>query len=392
MGDRFFDTPDWRFALTTLGLSTLTLLDRAATNRTVTTFLNAPAVAEGLVASDNPKVNILHTDGYAYLSEGDRFLIGLRREGVSGSDETVWVCRFTGIVMITDTTAQQDTANTRYVAFDPWQMLYKRPVRDDAGALLDQDLVLNSVTARDVLVAQLELSFTYDGNHYIDLTGAELNDTDVMDEYTIQQGFSIGELMDDLVATGTIDIVLKPVYDYTISPVVISELQTYPVAGVYRPSVIMAWDQPGRSLVGIGNMREGAGRENTVRYHYGQGGPAADPPLTDAASIARFGVYFGERFFPGQTSEAAVAKMMEKSLAALALGKRTLVVDPSPERSKQPFVDYKPGDRITVNASANALEQLSELQRVLAIPVQIDDNGVETVNRLLFTDEGWTGT
>lgn len=400
MGDRFYDVPDWRFILTDLDLVVLTLLDRLATNRTVTVTLNAPRIAEGQVLSDNPKVNIPWTDGYAYLSEGDRFLFGLRRDGAAPD---VWTPRFSGIVDLVDTTGAGDNATTRYTARDPRQLMFKRPVIDAAGTLPGEagltfpNVDVPSGTARDILVYLLESSEaypdTYGGPTYIDYTGgSELNDTDVIpDGITFQQGTTIGEAWAELEATGTMDTVLTPVFDVTASPVVIVQLETYPQAGEAKWDVIMAWDKPGRTLTGISNMRDGSGRENFVRLHYGQGGPAA-VPKDDAASRARFGTYFGEQFFPGQPSPGAVELMAEKVLAQFAMGKRTVVAFPSPQRAKQPFVDYLPGDRVPVAASNALLEDLDTEQRVLSIPISIDDVGNETVNGLLFTDEGWVGS
>lgn len=390
MGDRFYDSPDWRFAITTQELETITLLDRLASNRTVTVTLNAPRIHEGQVPSDNPKVNIPWTDGYAYLSEGDRFIFGFRRDGYLGD---TWSCRFAGIPMLVATSAQQDNAVTRYVAYDPRQMMFKRPVRDAAGVLPTSDgLTFTAQTGRDILIALLDASETYDGPTFIDTTSSgELNDTDVIPEIVFQQGCTVGEAWAELEATGTIDTVLTPIWDVFTAPVKIVWLETYPQAGIVRDSVHMAWDKPGRNVIAIDNQRDGSGRENAIRYHYGQGGDAA-ATIDDVASQARFGTYFAEKFFPGQTAQAAVELMAEKALLAATLGKRTVVVSPSPQRAKQPLIDYLPGDRIAVAASANLLEAMDTTQRVLSIPIQIDDNGTESVNGLLFTDEGWVGS
>jgi hypothetical protein len=391
MGDRFFDSPDWRFIITTQEMETLTLLDRIASNRTVTVTLNAPRIHEGRVPSDNPKVNIPWTDGYAYLSEGDRFIFGMRRDGSGSMD--VWSCRFAGIPMLVGTAAEQDNAFTRYVAYDPRQMMFKRPVRDGAGTLPGSaGLTFTGATGRDILVALLTASELVDGPTWIDYTSSpELNDTDPIAEITFQQGCTVGEAWAELEATGTIDTVLTPVFDVAASPVNIVWLETYSQAGIVRNNTIMAWDKPGRNVVAIDNQRDGSGRENSIRYHYGQGGAAA-VTKDDAASQTRFGTYFAEKFFPGQTAQAAVELMAEKALLATANGKRTVVVSPSPQRAKQPLIDYLPGDRISVNASRNLLEQVDTQQRVLAIPIQIDDNGTEAVSGLLFTDEGWVGS
>lgn len=391
MSDRFYDSPQWRFAVSTLGLRVLTLLDGIATDRSVTTTLNQAAVAEGQVPAENPKVNILHTDGHAYLSEGDRFLFCLRREGTYGSDSVVWACRHAGIIGQVKPSARQDNATARFVSYDQWQMMYKRPIRDAGGALPDDTgITYTFQSARDILVEWLTASDTYDGDTYIDYTtGAELNDTDPLDEFVVQQGMTIGEGMDALVETGTIDIVLAPIFDVFASPVVINELQTYPQAGVFRPNVIFAWDKPGRNLVGIDNEADGSGRINAVRYHFGQGGDAATT-VEDAASQARYGTYFGEQFFPGQLSETAVEAMATKTLTEFANGRRTLMADVAADRGKQPFIDYVPGDQARAFASDAMLQAIDERRRILSIPITINDNATETVEHLLFADSGFT--
>lgn len=390
MGDRFYDSPQWRFAVSTLGLRVLTLLDGIATDRSVTTTLNQASVAEGQVPAENRKVNILHTDGHAYLSEGDRFLFCLRRDGDQGSAETVWQCRHAGIIGQVKPSARQDNATARFVSYDQWQMMYKRPIRDTAGTLPGEEgITYEAMSARDILVEWLTASETYDGPTYIDFTtGAELNDTDPLDEFNVQQGMTIGEGMDELVNTGTIDIVLAPIFDVFASPVVINELQTYDQAGVFRPNVIFAWDKPGRNLVGIDNEHDGAGRLNAVRYHFGQGGDAA-ATVEDVASQARYGTYFGEQFFPGQISESTVEAMAVKTLAEFANGRRTLLADVAADRGKQPFIDYVPGDIVRAFASDAMLEALDERRRILSVPVSIDDNSTESVDRLLFAEGGF---
>lgn len=387
---RFFDDPEWRFILADLDMVVLTLLDRLATNRTVTVTLNAPRIHEGRVLSNNPKVNILHTDGFPFLDEGDRFVFGLRRDGT----DPIWTCRFAGIVDLVDTQAEGDNAYTRYVARDPRQLMYKRPVRDDAGVEPGSDgWTITGETGRDTLVRLLTNSDTYDGPTYIDFTGGtELNDTPAITEIVFQQGMTVGEAWDELERTGTIDTVLTPKFDaYQTAPITIVTLETYEQAGTVRYAVNMAWDKPGRTLVGVSNQRDGSGRDNEVRFHFGQGGAAA-ATLSDAGSQARFGVYFAERFFPGQTSEAAVDLIVAKQLESFRNGKRTVAATPAPRKAKQPFVEYLPGDRIAVNASSALLEELDTTQRVLVMPIQIDDEGGERVSGLLFTDDGWEGS
>jgi hypothetical protein len=392
MSDRFFDSPLWRFAVSDLSFQILTLLDGIATDRRVTVTLNAAAVAEGRCPAENPKANIPHTDGHAYLSEGDRILWCYRREGTIGVS-VPWVLRHAGIIGQVKPSARQDNAVAAFVSYDQWQQMYKRPIRDTGGVLPPTEgIVYTGMTGRDILVEWLTASDTYDGATFIDYTlGVDRHQTAVIDEFTVQQGMTIGEGMDELVNTGTIDIRLTPAM--RVAGLTFNDLETYPTddtptIGVYKPNVIMSWDRPGRTLVGIDNEYDGAGRVNAVRYHFGQGGDAA-ATLEDAASQARFGTYFGEQFFPGQVSEAGVAAMAAKTLSEFANGRRTILADIASDRGKQPFVDYMPGDIARVFASSALLEPIDERRRILSIPINIDDNSTESVERILFSQDGF---
>lgn len=391
MSDRFYDTPDWRFIVTDLSLEVTTCLNPIATGRSVTKTLGAALVIEGQVDSDDPKVNGGHSDGYAKLSEGDRFIFGFRRDGSSPSD--VWTCRAAGRVLNLQTTLDGDWPLTRYVAYDPRQDMFKRPCRDAAGVLPGAaGIVYANASARDILVEQIERSETYDGNTFIDLSGPNLNQTAAIADYTIQQGMTIGELMDDLERGGTIDILLDPLWQaFGSGGPKIVELATYDQAGVSLPNVYFAWDMPGRNVDQLSIDRDGTTRENAVRTHYGQGGDAVTT-FEDVTSQARYGTYWGELFLPGLPDAAAAELVAAKRLQLQAQGIRTVTVSVAPERGAAPLAGYTVGDRVVVLTSAAALEQISEEYRVRSIPIAIDDFGVETVSGLVFDEDGWSAS
>jgi hypothetical protein len=77
--------------------------------------------------------------------------------------------------------------------------------------------------------------------------------------------------------------------------------------------------------------------------------------------------------------------------------KQTFTAHPAPERAPEPFRDYNIGDRVPVGVSQNLRQPLPPWwdgsppvgdetlvwQRIYGIPVDIDDNGTETVRELL---------
>jgi len=148
--------------------------------------------------------------------------------------------------------------------------------------------------------------------------------------------------------------------------------------------------------VAVEDVFDGSERANHIQYYRGQGGPPI-AAHTDTASIARYGEYWAQQFFPAQTEAPPVTVIAEEQLVLRKSFKQTLTVHPAPERSPEPFVDYYLGDRVRVNISENmrqgvgpqstlpapATEVDTVWQRVYGIPVNVDDNGVETVTELL---------
>jgi len=434
-----FLSPLWRFIVTDLAGNTITVLDHVTSERRVTPKLNEPLELSGTVPSDSQIVNVLHTDNLPYLAEGVRQIYGFRRESDSLPYYTI---RAATLVLQIDDSAQSGDARSRFTAWDPWQYLFSRPVLcspsvascGSPGALLGPDgLVYDTTwTADAIILDMLNTAIAYaDPTAPYASQAMFLNILDGVMEtcptfaapgWKIQQGTSIGQAFLDLAATGNCDIVLSPLYDPTLWPGYLCTLNIYSPttasrnskaavggAGEYEFSAIFAWDQPGRSMVGVENFYDGTGRANTVQYYYGQGGPPATRQ-TDAASIARYGEYWTQQFFPAQPSaKPAVTALAAEQLVLRKNYKQTLTVNPAPERSPEPFVDYQIGDAVpvfvgTVQQGAYALGDNSMRQslppgytgavpspdplilywqRVYGIPVEIDDNGVETVRELI---------
>lgn len=389
MSDRFYESPDWRFVVTDLNLGTLTILDHLARDRHVHYTLGAPAVAEGWVPSESPEVNIAHTDGRPFLSEGDRFLFGFRREAPMSADP--WVIRFAGMVLYVGDSASDDNANanTRFAAYDPWQYAYRRPVRDGAGLSPGEDGYTITATGDQILLTLLENSETYDGPLYIKLDGPNIETTETL-TFTVQQGMSLGEAMAALMATGNLDIVLRPIYDLNPSAVNIVELEVAHEAGIDRHSAIFAWDAPSRSITAVDSETEGTERTNAVQFNYGQGGP----PVAleeDAASQTRYGLYWQQQFFPGASRQAVESEAVH-FLIERAYGVRTVSFTPAADRMPYLFTEFDLGDRVPIYATSRLREPLNALQRIYSIPISISDDGVESVDRLVVGADGWTET
>lgn len=393
---RFFKDYPWRFVVADLNCATITFLDRLANGKNVTYVINQPAASSGVVPADNPEVNIVHTDGDPFLHHNNRILFGFRREGGTPP----WVIRFAGIIMLDDDTAA-DSPTTRYTAWDPWELLNHRPLLNSAGELPGQNGLSFTNTRGNVIALDL-LEWTVGagttsvtGDAFIDYgqTGFYTPSFDATPVISInfQQGISVGEAWTQLCDSGTIDIYLKPIYDPINRPGFTHELYLFEQMGSIRRDAIFAWDKPSRSLVGVSRQEDGSQMANVAQYYSGQGG-APVPTEVNVASIAKYGQYWSQQFFPGQNVAALVQLLALAQVRLRANGKRTLTFDPAPERSPIVFLDYFLGDEVPVYTSQRLRAAQATLERVHGIPVEIDDNGVETVRALLTADESVTDT
>jgi hypothetical protein len=392
---RFFSGYPWRFIVTDLNTQTITFLDRLATARQVTVARNAARHAQGTVPSDNPEINIQHTDGDPFLAEGNRLIYGFRREGWNGT-VAPWVCRFSGPLLHLEDNAQTDAPVSPWIAMDPWALLYKRPVRLEDGSLPGPDgrvfLAGDLWTYQEIAYQLLLDSITYDGTCFIDPTGGTIvAGTVIPEDFTLQQGLSVGAAWDQLCATGQTDIELDPVYDPVGSPGVCCTFNAKPVIGTVQNAAIFAWDLPSRSLADVSRVTDGTGRENTIQYYLGQGGPPVTQAV-DAVSVAKYGEYWAQQFWPGFKQAGPVTAMAARRLALVKDGMQTFTFAPAPERAPIPFDDYMVGDWAPFFASKKLRAPLgptlasgvwTNIPRIEAFTLDIADNQTETVSQLL---------
>jgi hypothetical protein len=418
-------SPLWRFVVTTLGGAALTYLDHLASDKQITPKLGEALEVTLTVPSDNSQVNTLHTDGFPFVAEGVRQLIGFR-QGLSGA----YSCKAACLIMQVSDASGTGDARTTVTAWDPWRYLFSVPVFQSSaatvgkdgpagtnGALIDKDNIYypSSMGANEVIFDILVTTIAFMSGTapnaaqalFLDITSGTIETCPAPaygsatpeGQWEIQQGTSVGQALQDIGASGACDIVLSPIYD-TVRPGILCELNIYAEglggngAGTYRPGAFFSWDMPGRSLVGVENLYDGTERANHIQYYYGQGGPPATSQI-DSSSIAVYGEYWAQQFWPGNKIKPAVEVIAANQLSLRSTYKETLTVHPAPERSPEPFVDYYIGDRVPVYVSDNMRQQLPPAgdidrvwQRVYGIPVQIDDNGVETVTELLVGPVG----
>lgn len=302
-------SPPWRFVVAYLdpanyanppgasnrGGATIALLDRIATGRSLTYELDTPAQAQGVVDSDNPIVYLPTDasggyDGQPGLAEGNRILYGFRREGGydAAGNYAPWVIRFSGLIMQIEDDPAEDQPKSTFTAFDPWMLLYNRPVVNADGTLPGPNGISStkvgtgtydfpSNNAGDILLTLLKRTIHYHGPVWIDAgamyggtthygsSGASLGSTDPID-IVFQPGTSVGEAWKQICDTSVVDLALRPIYDPVNRPGYLAELAIHTILGQNRDSAVMAWDLPPRSLLTIDRVEDGTQRVNIAQF------------------------------------------------------------------------------------------------------------------------------
>lgn len=397
---RFYRGYEWAELVTDLNTSAVTGLTKLAGSRTVTYTLNKPASASGRVPSDDPRVNLPNIEtGFdaPLVSFNDRLLYMFRREDQGGSNPT-WVCRFAGMIMQIEDSVQGEQPYSSFTAYDPWQYLFARPVMNGTS-LVGPDGISWTQTRGDVIALQiLEATIGVHGDVFIDLNEDAWEATGQID-INFQQGVSVGQALQQLCQTGTMDIVLTPVYDPLARPGVCCEMTVYAQAGSTQDGAVFSWDVA-RSVGGISALYDGDLMANEVQFFAGQGGPAVAPAI-DASGLARYGYWGVQNFFPGQAMQPtagqtlALEEMAEFQLSLRKQGKRTIRITPTSLLAPIPLLEYGLGDRIPVHAT-NRLRQEIPWQsdsnaycRVYGIPITLSDDGVEQVSGLVLSPDGF---
>jgi hypothetical protein len=406
---RIFNDMPWRVFVTTRAGAVITDLEHRGTDRQFLFTLNGPAYHTGQAAADDVNLNRPYpsADSPANLTNNRRLCYAVRRELHA---DPPYVCRFGGIFQSLEDQGA-DAPTTRYVAYDPWQLLMSRPARHkDTGALLNEKGCTYPTGTRASYIAldQLEWSELNDGESHIDyLTNPYIIDdtTPLPAPFEINQTDSVGQVWQNLCDTGTIDIRLDPIYDPMSRPGKLAELRIAQFIGTTRFSIVMGWDRFPYSVVEVNRTIEGMA--NSIRFLAGAAAHAV--PQTDATSITANGKYWLQQGVGGQMHQKKADLLALGELMIRRNGQRTITYTPISDRivDARPFFDYDLGDYLPLWASRNLREPLevdyaayladpdfpgaAGYQRVYGIPITLDDNGVERVEGLITSQDSPVG-
>lgn len=408
-----FESPLWRYFIADLDGDGIVDYSKLAADRVVEVVLDAPLSMTGTVPSDNVLVWLNGpNDMDPYLAKGTRLLWGFRRENQA---PPYYVVRGATLVQLVEDSAAQDDARTRFVGYDPWRYLFARPVCNADGSLPGKNGISFTATQASVIIGTLlGNTIVNQGHAYIDAgvtyigtgfyTGTLETGAGMSIDINFPQGTSVGQAWQMLTDMNICDIVLEPIYDPFNRPNYLCQLNVYAQAGSIQDEQIFAWNLPGRSLVGINRTEDMTQAANEIVYFTGQGGTYDRPtaPISeDLTSVAKYGEYWAQQFFPGQTQAVVVQSLADRQLALRKDGKETVNFKPAPERSPRPWQDYSLGDRVPVWASKEGFRRLlgaqdsgtmveTQYQRIYGWTANISDDALETIDPVLTTPGGFT--
>jgi hypothetical protein len=462
---RFYKSPTWKHLVTRRDSLVVTDLTRLASNRTARVELGGPAFLQGFVPSDDFRVYFPTDDqftaaefdpfyagqpdgpfgedkwNYPRLAEGVRLMYSFRREAPAGGDP--WVIRHAGPVLELEDDADPDRRTSRFVAYDPWGYLYQLPVRRADFDLVTPDPTVNPMpgeqgtvfpagtTGDEIVTELLRRTIEEDGLTYIDAGTAFGGTADYagtidttasfVDPIVFPRGTSVGQAWEQLVDTGTLDIVLTPIWDPLNRPGYCAELNVLSLLGgdpgfgsVLTGFPSFRWDRTGRHLVRINHLQEGRERANRIRAfsggtgaasnpwdppghvgHLGGGSPDLEATWSDGSSSARFGESWLQQTYVRQVGAETVSRQAEDELRRRRTGARTWRLLPTPEFSPRPFQDYMPGSYLSFYHSRKLREeqwwipnQFNDqyvFPRITGFSMDISDSTLETITALDIT-------
>jgi hypothetical protein len=390
------EAPKARFLVTNLGSEAVSVLDNIALRATATHTLNAPFELSIDVPSDNPLVNLSANSAddadQPYIDEGLNLVYWFLRWGYTFStDDTPWLCEGAGLILNISDKGDDGNPISTLVAYDPWKLLYHIPCVDDEGLFPLAGSLIWPADTRASHIAQTYIQraehfYNFDSRLVID--GSWIEATDPLPErFEIQVGTSVGELLDQLVATGTIDIFMKPIFDPLTQPGKLAELHIYKRKGEFRPEAIFSWDVWPRSVMSLERTQDGEQRANKIQYWAGVGGPPA-VTRTDGASVTKYGTYFENQTFPQNASRLDVALLADRELRVRSHGGFDFTLDPASERGPLPFKEYHLGDTVPVWASRRLRRVIENTKlRVQSIPMELAEDRLMRVSSLTVSKD-----
>lgn len=393
----------WQYELCDRANNVVADITSIAFNKTLSVELNRPSIATCEVPSEFALVNSNY-DGDPNVSAGTRCL-KVRRNGV---------IQFNGIVWSLGDTGDANTARTLVTAQDPLVWLPQRLVQDGTGSTVNLSFG-SPVSGPDMIQQAVRNTISFDGTVGLDTdTGSfDIDGLDLSAQLT-DWPIPLDDLIKLLTDTGAVDVYVSPVdVGDGFAPDIMGRLNAVIKAGVDQPTIHFDYATGDHTVQSVTRTMDMDTLCNKLEYYLGpkisdtpvtrwKGGITATAPhiggtwpsaftAAIAASRAKYGVFRAISIYDDTGIESDTRPLFENlyqtELTARLNPRELLNVVPVKDPPFMPAIelgDFGLGDVIRLNVGATLRSAISNAsQRVIGFDIAIDDNGGETITRLL---------
>lgn len=370
---------DWKFSLCqggaanpNAGTEIVSGFEGVMLDKQLTFRLNRPSFVQWKVPSNHELVNTVWSDGYPYVSVGDRTLKGWRYE--SGS----WEIRFSGILWTLQDQGDQD-ANpyTTLTAFDPLQFLTRRLIRRNDGNLRKRTRLANNAAA--AIKRHIDKTITYAGPCYINTSDGYFEPGLTYLVFVYHQEY-IARAFYDVTGTGEVDIDFQAV-DRTNGELVVANALGR--KGADKTGIVHLDYDTGN--YGAFSWERNMSMDTAANYLLNMSGDKKKfSEVSDAPSQSRFGVLENSTQYTDIVHQTYLSSLTAGELSERKQPREIVMVTPTPGAGAafDPITDYYLGDTIKLNSTSKVRQGISGVVRVYSMKFDIDNDGPARVTEL----------
>lgn len=392
MGAPIYAPVEWRFTvLAPFGIGRVwkkaTILTHLAQDVEFLYQLNRSTMLSFNVPSDDPQVNIPHTDGLPFLAVGPRWVLGWRKAPPSLAPfPGGWELKFAGRVWSLQDQGDGDTSRTMVTCFDALKHLEKRVVRNPSpdgtapGGFTSQ-VKWWAEPGTQVMRQMIERTQQFVGTCRIDTAGGQWVDSGLT-TVAFDQAMILPSII-RITDTGTADLV--PEYlDGSNGDFL--RLGAQPRLGSDKPGVVIGYAAPPRRATGFDRTTTLDNLANSITL-FGKSNKGYKVTASDADSQDMYDVFEDVAIISDVETQQLVQMLAEEEVFLRSSPNDLVSIVPTPEDSPRFFNEYFLGDSIRLRASKNPFpvtrEAIDALQRVYGVRLQVDNEYGERVTELI---------
>lgn len=374
----------WRFVICELDGTPISIVTSLANDVLLQYRLNRPAMLSFSVPSDDPLVNILHTDDYPYVSCGNRVVKGFRKvpPGEVNSPGG-WQIEYVGRIWQIGDQGDGDTTRTSVTCYDPLKVLEKRLVRNSAGSAAKQ-VKFWGEPGTDIIQTLIDRTHTFKGATGIEDVSLGTWETSSDQTAAYDQAFVLPAII-ALCDTGTCDLDITYLNTTSGDHIRVEGVER---RGEDKPGVIFGYAAPPRTADRYDRTINLDNLANDLTF-WGKSVLGRTTYVSDAASKATYGTFEDAQVLADVETAELVEMLADQALALRKNPQDLVTVIPAPEISAQPINDWWLGDTIRVNASKQPFpvtrQVVTGVQRVYGVDLSIDPDYGERVSNLIVS-------